>query len=68
VLGSSRFHHYQSLPHVLTGVLALAIGSERALSWTMYLGMALWPIAVYAGGRLLVGNDGSARSRRSPRR
>jgi len=29
-LGSSRFHHYQSLPHVLTGVLALAIGSERA--------------------------------------
>ena len=52
-LGSSRFHHYQSLPHVLTGFLALAIGSERALSWTMYLGMALWPIAVYAGGRLL---------------
>ena len=52
-LGSSRFHHYQSLPHVLTGVLALATGSERALSWTMYLGMALWPIAVYAGGRLL---------------
>ena len=40
-LGSSRFHHYQSLPHVLTGVLALATGSERALSWTMYLGMAL---------------------------
>ncbi len=53
VLGSSRFHHYQSLPHVLTALLALAIGSERALSWTMYLGMALWPIAVYAGGRLL---------------
>ena len=52
-LGSSRFHHYQSLPHVLTGLLALAIGSERALSWTMYLGIALWPIAVYAGGRLL---------------
>ena len=52
-LGSSRFHHYQSLPHVLTGVLALVIGSERALSWTMYLGMALWPIAVYGGCRLL---------------
>jgi hypothetical protein len=52
-LGSSRFHHYQSLPHVLTGFLALAAGSERALSWTLYLGMALWPIAVYAGGRLL---------------
>src|SRR5262245_31320007 len=52
-LGSSRFHHYQSLPHVLTGVVALAVGSERALSWTLYLGLALWPIAVYAGGRLL---------------
>jgi len=52
-LGSSRFHHYQSLPHVLTGFLALVVGSERALSWTLYLGMALWPIAVYAGGRLL---------------
>jgi len=52
-LGSSRFHHYQSLPHVLGGVIALAIGSERALSWTLYLGLALWPIAVYAGGRLL---------------
>jgi hypothetical protein len=52
-LGSSRFHHYQSLPHVLTGLVALAIGSERALSWTLYLGLALWPIAVYAGGRLL---------------
>ena len=52
-LGSSRFHHYQSLPHVLTGVVALATGSERALSWTLYLGLALWPIAVYAGARLL---------------
>lgn len=52
-LGSSRFHHYQSLPHVLTGVLALAIGSASALTWTLYLGLALWPIAVYAGGRLL---------------
>ena len=52
-LGSSRFHHYQSLPHVLGGVLALAIGSEHALSWTLYLGLALWPVAVYAGGRLL---------------
>jgi hypothetical protein len=52
-LGSSRFHHYQSLPHVLTGALAVLVGSERALAWTLYLGMALWPIAVYAGGRLL---------------
>src|SRR5262245_389872 len=52
-LGSSRFHHYQSLPHVIGGVVALAIGSQRALSWILYLGLSLWPIAVYAGGRLL---------------
>ncbi|MGH2590479.1 MAG: DUF6541 family protein, partial [Actinomycetota bacterium] len=52
-LGSSRFHRYQSLPHVLTGLLANPIGSERAYTMTLYLGLALWPIAVYAGGRLL---------------
>jgi hypothetical protein len=52
-LGSSRFHHYQSLPHVLGGYLAVVTGPDLALSWTLYLGMALWPIAVYAGGRLL---------------
>jgi hypothetical protein len=51
-LGSSRFHHYQSLPHVLGGLLAIPLGSDRAYSWTLYLGMALWPLAVYAGGRL----------------
>ena len=27
-LGSSRFHHYQSFPHVLTGFLALAVVEE----------------------------------------
>src|SRR3989304_1418889 len=42
-LGSSRFHHYQSLPHVLTGAAA------RSLS----LLLSFWPFAVYAGGRLL---------------
>lgn len=52
-LGSSRFHHYQSLPHILGGYLAVALGPDLAVSWTLYLGMALWPIAVYAGGRLL---------------
>jgi hypothetical protein len=52
-LGSSRFHHYQSLPHILTGLLAIPLGSERAYSWTLYLGLALWPLAVFAGGRLL---------------
>lgn len=52
-LGSSRFHHYQSLPHVLTGLVAIPMGSDRAYALTLYLGLALWPIAVFAGGRLL---------------
>ncbi|HET7235762.1 MAG TPA: DUF6541 family protein [Actinomycetota bacterium] len=52
-LGSSRFHHYQSLPHVLTGYLAVPLGADRAVAITMYLLLSLWPISVYAGGRLL---------------
>lgn len=51
-LGSSRFHHYQSLPQVLGGLLAIPLGSDRAYSLTLYLGLALWPLAVYGGGRL----------------
>ena len=52
-LGSSRFHHYQSLPHVLTGLVATVTGSERAYSWSLYLLLSLWPLSVFAGGRLL---------------
>lgn len=52
-LGSSRFHHYQSLPHVLTGAVATVLGSERALAWSLYLLLSFWPFAVYLGGRLL---------------
>jgi hypothetical protein len=51
-LGSSRFHHYQSLPHILTGAVAMVTGSASAYSWSLYLMLALWPISVYAGGRL----------------
>ena len=52
-LGSPLFHHYQSLPHILTGILALAIGPDRAFSGTLYFLLALFPISVYAGARLL---------------
>jgi hypothetical protein len=37
----------------LTGLVATAIGSDLAYSWTLYLLMALWPLSVFAGGRLL---------------
>lgn len=52
-LGSSRFHHYQSLPHILTALPALAFGAGRAVAWSTYLLLSLAPISVYAGGRLL---------------
>ena len=52
-LGSSRFHNYQSTPHILTAYLARVVGAEAAFGWTLYLLLSLWPISVYAGARLL---------------
>lgn len=51
-LGASRFHHYQSLPHVLTGLLSVAFG-PATFRWSLYLLVASWPVSVYVGGRLL---------------
>jgi Gpi18-like mannosyltransferase len=54
-LGSSQFHHYQSLPHTLTAITARATGAgdQTAYDWYLYLLLALWPIAVYFSARLL---------------
>jgi hypothetical protein len=54
-LGSSFFHHYQSLPHTLTAFVANVTGADdqTAYLWFLYVLVALWPIAVYAGARLL---------------
>jgi hypothetical protein len=54
-LGSSFFHHYQSLPETLTAYSAVATGSpyRSAYLWILYLLLATWPISVYAGSRLL---------------
>jgi Gpi18-like mannosyltransferase len=54
-LGSSFFHHYQSLPHTLTAFLAnvTGAGDQATYLWFLYLLLALWPIAVYVGARLL---------------
>ena len=51
-LGASRFHHYQSLPHILTGALSVVTG-DATFRWSLYLLLAFWPVSVYAGGRLL---------------
>jgi hypothetical protein len=50
-LGASRFHHYQSLPHILTGALSVVTGAGT-FRWSLYLLLSLWPIAVFAGGML----------------
>ena len=52
-LGSSWFHHYQSLPHTLTGYLSVAVGQDGAYSGTLYVLLVTWPISVYLGARLL---------------
>ncbi len=51
-LGASRFHHYQSLPHILTGAIS-TIAGQSTFRWSLYLLLCTWPIAVYCGGRLL---------------
>ena len=54
-LGSSFFHHYQSLPETLTAYAAASTGTSdnTAYLWLLYLLLATFPISVYAGSRLL---------------
>ena len=63
-LGSSFFHHYQSLPHTLTAFLANATGAgdQTVYLWFLYLLRALWPFAVYFGARLLEWSNWTAAS------
>jgi hypothetical protein len=51
-LGASRFHHYQSLPHIITAYLSIVFGSAT-FRWVLYLLLCFWPVAVYWGGRML---------------
>jgi hypothetical protein len=52
-LGASRFHHYQSLPAIVTGALGVVVGTEGAFHWILYLMLALWPLCIYWSARLL---------------
>ncbi len=51
-LGSPQFLHYQSLPSTLTGTVGTVIDPGTAFRWSLYLLLALWPLAVYWCGRL----------------
>jgi hypothetical protein len=50
--GDPQFHQYQSLAHIIAGYIAVVFGAVTTMQWSLYLGLALWPIAVYCGARL----------------
>src|ERR1700674_1589211 len=52
-LGSPFFHHYQSLPHLISAYISLVVGTDTTYYWSLYLLLAFWPISVYLGARLL---------------
>jgi Gpi18-like mannosyltransferase len=54
-LGSSFFHHYQSLAETLTAYAARVVvaGDATTYVWILYLLLASWPVSVYLGARLL---------------
>jgi hypothetical protein len=52
-LGSPFFVQYQSASAVLTGAVSLLFGAKQTFAWSIYLLVALWPLCVYATGRLL---------------
>lgn len=60
-MGFPSTHHYQSLPHIIVGAVAGDRADPRTLVlWSMYLLLALWPFAVFAGLRLFDFSYGAA--------
>ncbi len=51
-LGSPQFLHYQSLPSMVSGAIGTAVDPDTVFRWSLYLLLALWPLAVYWSGRL----------------
>ena len=51
-LGSPQYLHYQSLPSMISGLIGTVINPDTVFRWSMYLLLALWPLAIYWCGRL----------------
>ncbi len=51
-LGSPQFLHYQSLPSMVSGAIGTVVDPDTVFRWSLYLLLALWPLAVYWGARL----------------
>jgi len=52
-LGSPQFLHYQSLGAMLSAFAGLIAGGNTAFRWSLYLLLALWPVAIYGSARIL---------------
>jgi hypothetical protein len=60
-MGFASTHHYQSLPHIVMGAVAGdRVDPRTVVLWSLYLLLALWPFAVYAGLRLFDFSYGTA--------
>ena len=51
-LGSPQFLHYQSLPAMTAGAIGTVVDPDTVFRWSLYLLLALWPLAVYVCARL----------------
>ena len=51
-LGSPQFLHYQSLPSMIAGTIGTVVDPDTVFRWSLYLLLALWPLAVYWSARL----------------
>ena len=51
-LGSPQFLHYQSLGAMVTGLFGLLVGGDNAFRGSLYLLLALWPLAIYLSARI----------------
>jgi hypothetical protein len=52
-LGGAQFRHYSDLGHILTAYVSVIAGATTTYYWSLYLLLALWPLSVYFGARLL---------------
>ena len=51
--GSPQFLHYQSLGALVTGLAGVVVGADPAFRWSLFLLVALWPVAIYVSARVL---------------
>jgi hypothetical protein len=51
--GSPQFLHYQQLGALLAGAVGTVTSPTAVFHWSTYLLLSLWPVAIYAAGRVM---------------